>query len=171
MSTAVSIEPLGSTQQLRWVAVELTALTLWFRLAFIRHDNVCFVWFHAYVRTWFANNHNRFGGGGWGWRERMTIICNKLRTSTVDYQFSFYSSSERSTPSCVRWRIPKERVFFKSILCFFFWVCSQKPRTWNRRSVCRSWRAARGLAVPQMTPRSERSARDPAHQASVLSQV
>lgn len=69
MSTAVSMEPLGSTQQLRWVAVELTALTLWFRLAFIRHDNVCFVWFHAYVRTWFANNHNRFGGGA-GARER-----------------------------------------------------------------------------------------------------
>lgn len=43
MSTAVSMEPLGLTQQLRWVAKELAELALWFRLAVIRHDNVCFV--------------------------------------------------------------------------------------------------------------------------------
>lgn len=43
MSTAVSMEPLGSTQQLHWVAEELAVLALWFGLAVRRHDNVCFV--------------------------------------------------------------------------------------------------------------------------------
>lgn len=61
MSTAVSMEPLGSTQQLHWVAEELAVLALWFGLAVRRHDNVCFVWFCAYVRIWFPYNHN--GGG------------------------------------------------------------------------------------------------------------
>lgn len=160
MSTAVSMEPLGWTQQLRWVAGELAALALWFGLAVIRHGNVCFVWFHAYVHTWFPNDHNRGG--------RMTIICCKLPTSF----FSIYPH--------FKWG--KVHIFVSDVFLFFerddfdiyffsFWVHYQKPRTWNRRSVCRSWRAAQGSAAPPMTPRSERSARDPARQASVLSQV
>lgn len=64
MSTAVSMEPLGSAQRLHWVAKELAVLALWFGLAAERHDNVCFVSFHAYVvHTRFPNRHNR--GGLW----------------------------------------------------------------------------------------------------------
>lgn len=47
----------------------------------------------------------------------------------------------------------------------------QKPQIWNKRSACRSWRAAPGLAAPLTTRRSERSAPDPARQASALSLV
>lgn len=89
-------------------------------------------------------------------------------TSTVDYQFSF-SLQVSKVRILVSDGLSLKRELLNNF--FSFWVYSQKPRTWNRRSVCRSWRAAQELAVPQMTPRSERLARDPARQASVLSQV
>lgn len=167
MSTAVSMEPLGSTQQLHWVAKELAVLALWFGLAVIRHDNVCFVWFHAYVHTWFPNNKQR-GGGEREWPSSL-VNCHDYSGLWVSFKWYFiHISSEKSTHSCLRCLFFWRNIYY---IFFSFFVHSQKPRTWNRRSVCRSWRAAQGLAAPQMTQRSERSARDPAHQASALSQV
>lgn len=99
MSTAVTVEPVGSTQQLHWVAKELAVIGLWFGLAAIRHDNVCFVWYCAYVYTWFPNNHNR-GGDRWTKWPSLALNCYEYRGLWVSFNWCFiYTASEKSTDS------------------------------------------------------------------------
>lgn len=124
MSTAVSMEPLGSTQQLRWVAKELAVLALWFGLAVIRHDNVCFVWFHAYVNTWFPNNRN----GGWGVGREWPSSeenCHEYSGLWVSFKWYFiHTKREKSAHSCLRCLVSKERIF---IYLFLLGPFSEAP--------------------------------------------
>lgn len=63
-------------------------VTLWFHLAFIRHDIVCFVWFHAYVPSWWANNPNWRGDGWpsslrWHWGEWIVSFLSHFKLEKI----------------------------------------------------------------------------------------
>lgn len=61
MSTAVSMEPLGLTQQLHWVATVLAVQTLWFGLTWCMCliSSICVI-----VHIWFPSDHKRWL---WSW--------------------------------------------------------------------------------------------------------